>query len=156
MTSFLLAQKKHTLRLGTYRVRLVLIPPPMRGLGLVAVVLSLVVTVYELPLKRYIVWLDIARWFHIIRFGFTGRGRRSLSIQELDLFRNNFITGAGFAILAFPGTQPQSTFNIDQSPLGQELVALFGEFSPGDYGEPLRILFTFAFRRGVPPIGGDT
>ena len=44
MTSFLLAQKKHTLRLGTYRVRLVLIPV----LGLAVVVLSLVVTVYEL------------------------------------------------------------------------------------------------------------
>jgi hypothetical protein len=46
MTSFLLAQKKHTLRLGTYRVRLVLIPIPI--LGLAVVDLSLVVTVYEL------------------------------------------------------------------------------------------------------------
>jgi hypothetical protein len=156
MASFLLAQKKHTLRLGTYLVRLVLIPPPMRGLGLVAVDLSLVVTVYELPLKRYIVWLDIARWFHIIRFGFTGSGRRSLPIKEFYLFRNNFVTSAGFTVLAFPGAQPQSTFNIDQSSLGQELVALFGEFSPGYHGEPLSILFPFAFRRGVPPIGGDT
>jgi hypothetical protein len=156
MASFLLAQKKHTLRLGTYRVLLVLIPPPIRGLGLVAVVLSLVVTVYELPLKRYIVWLYIASWFHIIRFGFTGSGRRPLSVKELYLFRNNLVTGAGFAILAFPGTQPQSTFNIDQSPLGQELVALFGEFPPGDHVEPLGVLFPFAFRRGVPPIGGDT
>src|SRR5208283_4181082 len=103
MTSFLLAQKKQTLRLGTYRVLLVLIPGPVRGLGLVAVVLSLVVTVYELPLKRYIIRLYIARWFHFIRFGFTGRCRRSLSIQEFHLFRNNFVTGAGFAILAFPG-----------------------------------------------------
>lgn len=41
MTSFLFAQKKHTLRFGTYLVRFVLIV-----LGLV--VLSLVVTVSEL------------------------------------------------------------------------------------------------------------
>jgi hypothetical protein len=78
-------------------------PPPIRGLGLVAVVLSLVVTVYKLQLKRYIIRLYIARWFHFIRFGFTGRGGRSLSIQEFHLFRNNFVTGAGFTILAFPG-----------------------------------------------------
>ena len=36
-------------------------------------------------------------------------------------------------ILAVPGAQSQSSFNIDQPALGQELVALLGKFAPGDH-----------------------
>jgi hypothetical protein len=127
----------------------------MRGLAGAVVGLSLVVTFYELQLKRYIIWLNFASWFHFIRFAFTG-GRGALSIQEFHPIGNNFVARPFLSILPVPGAQAQSAFDIDQSALGQELVALLGKLAPGDYGKPLGFFFTFAFGGGVPPVRGDT
>jgi hypothetical protein len=70
--------------------------------------------------------------FRFFGFVFTG-SRGSLSIKEFYSIGNNFVPRTFLTILPVPGAQSQSSFNIDQPALGQELVALLGKFAPGDY-----------------------
>jgi hypothetical protein len=142
----LLAQKGQTLRFGA-NFPPVHLPGGRLPIGLAAGLASTTINIspnFYSKFTRSLTERQIPDFRFLAFDFFLFFSTRSRPVQESYAVRDDLGTKVLLPIGPIPAMIAQSAFNVNQLTLRKKLVALFGQFIPGNYLEPVGFLFLFA------------